>query len=195
MVILISLLDGVSASSSLMATYYFIRLAPCAWIISLLAICLNSYLYWKTGIYAEMGLEFIYFCTTCYGLLRWRHDDAMNDNAIQPINPKQSYWIILTLIILALSIEALLSHYTNSTVPIIDALTTSLSIIAQWLMCKKIITTWILWFITDGIYTYLYFLKGLPFHMVLMGVYCVMAVIGYFNWIKLLKLNQSELTS
>lgn len=39
-------------------------------------------------------------------------------------------------------VAELLKHFTNSQVPYLDAVTTVLSLIAQWMICKKIIQTW-----------------------------------------------------
>ena len=81
-----------------------------------------------------------------------------------------------------ITIHYLLSTLTHSTVAILDAATTSLSLVAQWLMCHKIIATWILWFITDALYATMYLSKSLPFHSILMIVYTGMAITGYLVW-------------
>jgi nicotinamide mononucleotide transporter len=76
----------------------------------------------------------------------------------------------------------LLETFTHSTVALLDAATTSLSLVAQWLMCHKIIITWVLWFITDVLYAAMYLSKNLPFHSILMIIYTGMAIAGYLVW-------------
>nr|WP_081726626.1 nicotinamide mononucleotide transporter [Legionella oakridgensis] len=53
--------DLIGAIASLLSTYYFIRQNNKAWAIALLATALNGWLYWQTGIYADMCLESFYF--------------------------------------------------------------------------------------------------------------------------------------
>lgn len=61
------LLDILGAIISLLSTYYFIRLDSKAWLTSLFATCLNAFLYWQKGIYADMILESFYFLALAMG--------------------------------------------------------------------------------------------------------------------------------
>ncbi len=175
------LLDILGAITSLLSTYYFIRLDYKAWLITLLATCLNSFLYWQNGIYADMVLESFYFLTTCYGWYLWQRPTKQVDT-IRKLSRKQ--WYLLTTSVMGsfILIGILLATLTHSTVVVLDALTTSLSLAAQWLMCHKVIATWIFWFFTDALYAYMYFHTQLPFHCILMLLYTGMAVIGYLIW-------------
>src|SRR5262249_54177869 len=83
---------------------------------------------------------------------------------------------------------------TDSTIPYWDASTTILSLIAQWLLCIKIIHCWILWFIVDALIAILQFYKGLPFHSALHWLYLFMAVVGYYRWRILYKQQKFTLT-
>ncbi|MDP1604184.1 MAG: nicotinamide riboside transporter PnuC [Legionella sp.] len=177
------MLDFLGAIASLLSTYYFIRLNSYAWIISIFATCLNSWLYWQKGIYADMMLEFFYFVTTCYGWLLWNKAKTFQRKIIK-LSPHQWLTLALSTLVLFSVILISLSWFTSSTVVTLDALTTSLSIAAQWLMGHKIIATWVLWFFTDGIYAYLYAQKHIPFHAALMLIYTGMAIIGYCHWTK-----------
>lgn len=180
--------DLIGALVSLLSTYYLIRLNNKAWPIGMLAIFLNGWLYWHKGIYADMVLEFIYFLSMCYGWSRWYRPASVDQTSSQtPLNHlKRRQWIILffALLILFLFIVYLLKTLTHSTVPMLDAATTSMSLAAQWLMCHKFIATWYLWFITDALYAVMYFHKSLPFHSILMLIYTGLAVTGYLVWTK-----------
>ncbi|WP_298625839.1 nicotinamide riboside transporter PnuC [uncultured Legionella sp.] len=182
------LLDLTGSLASLLSTYYFIRLNNKAWPIGMIATVLNGWLYWQKGIYADTALEFIYFLSMCYGWFRWYRQDTVHNSSIPPpigqLNKQQ--WIVLgfSLITMFLFIAYLLRTFTHSTVPFLDAATTSMSLVAQWLMCHKIIATWFLWFITDALYAILYFSKTLPFHSILMLIYTGLAITGYMVWAK-----------
>lgn len=191
------MLDLLGAMTSLISTYYFIRLNSHAWLVSIFAACLNSWLYWQSGIYADMMLELFYLVTTCYGWMLWKKGKPVEWKVVS-LSTQQ--WLSLALSVLTLFtlILLMLSWFTTSTVVTLDALTTSLSIAAQWLMGHKIMATWVLWFLTDGINVYLYVQKQIPFHATLMVIYTGMAIIGYYSWVvkikpKTKKVNQRPL--
>ncbi|KTC85658.1 MULTISPECIES: nicotinamide riboside transporter PnuC [Legionella] len=184
------LLDILGTVTSLLSTYYFIRLDNKAWLMTLLATCFNSVLYWQNGIYADMLLELFYFLSTCYGWYLWKKPTEPLGN-IRKLSKKQ--WTLLLIAIMGCFIlfSILLTTFTPSNVVLLDALTTSLSLAAQWLMCHKALATWFFWLVTDSIYAYMYFQKQLPFHCLLMIVYMGMAIIGYLTWTKQKRIDQS----
>lgn len=178
------LLDLLGAFVSLLSTYFFIRLDSKAWLATLLATCLNGWLYWQKGIYADMVLEAFYFFSTCYGWYLWHLPARENKPFILQFSMKQ--WLLvgaITSLLYTLIVKLLLT-YTHSNVAVLDALTTSLSLVAQGLMCYRAIATWILWFFTDALYAYMYLQKDLPFHVLLMLLYTTMAIAGYLSWAK-----------
>ncbi len=179
--------DLLGASVSLISTYYFIRLNSKAWPVGMIATVLNSWLYWHKGIYADMVLEFFYFLSMVYGWYQWKKmptDSTTHQTSLGYLKPLQWISLGLLLAMIFLSIRYLLETFTHSTVALLDATTTSLSLVAQWLMCHKIIITWILWFITDALYAAMYLSKNLPFHSILMIIYTGMAIAGYLVWEK-----------
>jgi len=102
--------------------------------------------------------------------------------AIQNLTAKHGLILSAIVGISTCSLAFSLIHFTNSQVPYWDASTTILSLTAQWLICRKIIECWILWFIVDALYAGLYFYKGLPAHGILLCIYTVLAVVGYRAW-------------
>ena len=169
---------------SLLSTYYFIRMDIKAWPIGLLATCFNGWLYWHKGIYADMSLELVYFLSICYGWHQWSSMQEQKSTSLKRLSTKQ--WVIINMLMITLYIVIynLLISFTHSTVAKLDALTTSLSLIAQGLMCHKVIATWMFWFVADALYAWMYLCKELSFHAILMIAYTGMAVIGYINWVK-----------
>lgn len=188
------LCDFLGALFSLAYIYYFIRLDNKAWYIGILASCINTWTYWEKGIYADMCLEIFYFFSMVYGSYKWQNQSN------EPMVLKQlsrTHWLLLSLLFVLgfILIYQILISFTLSTIPIIDTLTTTLSLTAQWLMCHKSIITWILWLIVDLLYTALYVIKSLPFHAFLMLIYTGMAITGYLMWARVAKNNTSKLAN
>ena len=75
-----------------------------------------------------------------------------------------------------------LTEFTNSTVPALDAFTNALSFVGLWALARKYVEQWAFWIVVDAVCCYLYVVKGIPFMAGLYGLYVVIAVMGYRKW-------------
>jgi nicotinamide mononucleotide transporter len=78
----------------------------------------------------------------------------------------------------------LLGRYTDSPIPFGDALTTSLSVFATWMLARKKIEHWLIWIFIDIVSAGLYLYRGLYPTVLLFMVYTAMAGIGFYEWRK-----------
>jgi nicotinamide mononucleotide transporter len=78
-------------------------------------------------------------------------------------------------------------RYTNAALPYWDAAITVISLVAQWLMAKKILECWLLWITVDVLAIGVYAVKKLYPTTGLYAVFLVLAVLGYLTWKKALK--------
>ncbi len=186
--------DVIGSIFSLLSTYYFIRLNNKAWLMGIIATCVNGFLYWHKGIYADAGLELFYFFSMGYGWYQWLNLKHKESKPIRYLTLGQLAMVLLLLSSLTGLFYYLLHHYTSSQVAALDAGTTALSLTAQLLMCHKIIFTWVLWFISDALYVCMYFNKELPFHSFLMVLYTILAITGFITWYRKKELYHSLIT-
>ncbi len=178
-----TILDPLGTVFSSASTVGYVLEKVWAWPIGLLAICINLFLYWRVGLYGDMGLHVVYLAMTFYGWYQWLYGSARHTPiAISHVPLKTALALCVLAAVGIFSVHWGLLSFTNSTVPYWDAVTTVLSVIAQWMICRKYIENWILWFVADGMYAALYAYKGLPAHMIEMSAYVVVAVVGYVLW-------------
>jgi len=57
-----------------------------------------------------------------------------------------------------------------------------LSLIAQWLMARKILESWVFWIAVDALAIGLYAVKGLYPTTALYTVFLALAITGFFQW-------------
>lgn len=187
-----SWLDFTGASLSLISTYYFTKSYHRAWVIGILAITLNTILYWQKGIYGHIFLEGVYFFIMIAGLLKWKNDARL---VVYQLTVKQFLYCLPVVMVSFGAYAYFLVHYTASTVPMWDAVTTVLSLFAQGLMIYKLLLCWMLWFVVDLMIAILQWQQGMPFHSIVTFLYLGLAVSGYINWKKHLSQTTFEISS
>jgi len=101
---------------------------------------------------------------------------------------RRSYIVPATAVFIALwvAIWWFLSRHTNSTVPISDAFTTALSIVAMWALARKYVEQWLMWLAVDAVCTVLYVQKGIPFKAAIYAIYTIVAILGYRKWLTMM---------
>ena len=92
--------------------------------------------------------------------------------------------------LLWLAIWSMLQWFTNSTVPVADAFTTALSIVAMWMLARKYLEQWIAWMVVDAVCVGLYYYKGLYLYAVLYTIYTIIAILGYRKWHREMKVRK-----
>ena len=116
-----------------------------------------------------------------------RHKQKTKELPIRHMPKKLALiWVLAAAVVWAL-IYFVLSRFTNSTVPMLDAFTTALSIVGIWALARKYLEQWFVWIVVDVVTCGLYFYKDIPFKASLYGLYVVIAVFGYFKWKSLMK--------
>jgi len=183
-----NILDITGAIGGFLATIGYIKFSLWAWPISLITILGNTFLYYQKGIYGDVGLHFVYFILTCYGWYQWKFGGSRKLNKLESpisyLNIKQGIILTLVAVVGFYIIFYILTNYTDSQIPILDAIATILSLIAQWMVGRKIIENWFLWLAIDSMYFTIHCHKDLPAHAVLKLIYLGMGIIGYWRWRK-----------
>ena len=59
-----------------------------------------------------------------------------------------------------------------------------MSLIAQWLMAKKKLESWLIWITVDVLCVGVYLVKGLYPTTILYGVFLILASMGFWAWNK-----------
>ena len=82
-----------------------------------------------------------------------------------------------------------LRRYTNSMVPAGDAITTALSLVAQFMLGRKWLQNWLVWIAADVIYVGLYGYKQLYLTALLYAIFIAMCIAGYRGWKKAMSVS------
>ena len=151
----------------------------------IISVLIYVYICQQFGLYADMGINAFYFIMSIYGWYNWTHQKGKAKTlTISRTNNKEKIYLSLLAIVLFAIIRYILINYTDSNVPNIDAITTSIFLIAMWLMSLKKIENWTLWIIGDIISIPLYAYKGLVLTSFQYTIFLLVAIYGYLEWRK-----------
>lgn len=164
------------------------------WFASMVMPLISMWIYFSKGIYADFGINIYYFLMAIYGYIAWtRHKTPKSAKKALRIRHADAWAYLIAISALGAiwaTLAWFLMTFTDSTVPVADAFTTALSIVATWMMARKYAEQWLAWLIVDVVCVGLYAYKGLIFYPVLYGLYTVIAAFGYRKWLRLMKAEQ-----
>jgi nicotinamide mononucleotide transporter len=145
--------------------------------------------FYKSGLYADSGLQFVYMAIAFYGWWNWLHGGV--DHSTLKVNRASAQGLLGYLAIAAVSTGALywILRHTPSTVPFADGLTTALFLTAQYMMSRKLIENWWFWIVGDVLVIGLYFYKHLYLTSALYVVFLAMCIAGLLEWRKAARLS------
>ena len=161
------------------------------WIAAAISVALYIYICYNAKFYAETGLQICYFLMAIIGYLSWKglknKNTEIKNSDIVELKIKYHFFIIILGVLISFVFGYILSTYTDAKMPILDSYTTVFSVFATIMVVKKVLENWLYFIVVDIASVYLYYSRDLDQTAILFMVYTVIAIFGYFNWIKLTK--------
>ncbi|MGE5426408.1 MAG: nicotinamide riboside transporter PnuC [Methylococcaceae bacterium] len=157
------------------------------WPVGLLTSALYVWVFLCSRLYADMSLQIYYVAVSIYGWYEWLKGKSSGSGeqlTISRLSHKLAIVLTMISVLLVILMWVVLKNYTDSPVPFADSLATSLSIVATWMLARKILEHWLVWIFVDAFSIGLFWYKGLYPTVILFVVYTVMAFAGYVEWRK-----------
>ena len=139
-------------------------------------------LFFHGRLFADMGLQVVYFGLGVYGWLNWLFGGE-NHSVLKVSRTTRIEWLVLlgTIPLCTWGLREILIA-VNGAAPFWDSLTTVLSLAAQYLLCRKRFENWFFWIAADVIYIPLYLSRHLPLTGALYAVFLTMCLVGVREW-------------
>lgn len=176
-------LEYVAALFGVVSVYLSVKQNVWSWPTAIVNVGLYAIVFHSSRLYADMGLQVVYVIVSFYGWYQWLYG-GKNRTELKVSKTPRKLAVFLTFIGLsfALLLGTVLHRTTNAALPYLDSLTTSTSLVAQWMMTKKLLENWLVWVAVDVVYIGMFVYKSLVLTAVLYAVFLVLAVMGYFQW-------------
>lgn len=181
------LLHSIELVATLLAVAYVLlalKHSIWCWPAALLSTLLFTHVMWDSALLSDALLQIYYAGMAVYGWWRWRQLQQQSGQA-QPVYEWvwQRHLLLISLTAMAgLVLGYLMANYTRADFAYLDAQTTAFSLVATWLVAKKLLSNWLYWVVIDAVSIFVYAQKHLYFLTALFMLYTVIAVLGYFVW-------------
>ena len=179
-------IEVLGVVTSLIYLYFSVRQIIWLWPFGILSSALFIWIFLSSKFYADMGLQVYYLGISIYGWIYWfrggKRGSGVERLPVTRISGNQIWSLTGIGIALFFGIVAILKFFTDSDVPWGDGFTTAASIVATWMLARKILEHWLVWILVDFVAAALYFYKGLYPSSGLYVIFAVIAVLGYFHW-------------
>ena len=176
-------LEIAAAVVTLLSVLLTVRQHIWCWPVGIAGVALYALLFWQEKLYADVGLQVVYVVLSFYGWYEWLYGGERRTEL--PATRATRRQLVLTTAIAAVATVVLgtsLHRFTDAAVPLLDSGLTCFSLVAQWLLTRKQIETWIVWIAVDILYIGMFAAKLLYLTAALYGVFLILAVIGYREW-------------
>ncbi len=179
-----SWLEWIATLSGLACVYLAAKQHIWNWPISMISVVSYLYIFYQHRLYGDSILQLYFLLTAIYGWYYWRRREASDEKPISSLS--YSYLLVCIAIVTALGLGLgyALQRWTDTDVPYADGMCTAMSFVAQFLMTRKILQSWLIWVLVDICYIPLYLHKDLAMTAILYVIFAIIAWNGYRDWKK-----------
>ena len=177
-----SVIESAAVFFSILYVVLAVKESILCWGAAAISVILYIYICYTAQLYPETGLQVFYLLMSFYGYHQWNKNDSTLK--IQQWTTTKHLLILLIGASLTFLMGFYFTIYTNAAMPLVDSFTTVFSVFATYMVTKKVLGNWLYWIVIDIVSVYLYFSRDLHLTSLLFIMYTVIAIFGYFSWLK-----------
>lgn len=176
-------IEIVAVIVSAIGVFLSVRQNIWSWPVGIIGVMMYIVVFHRAKLYADMGLQVVYVIISVYGWYQWLYGGP-GRTTLPVTRAKPRHFIVLGVLGVAGAwvTGALLGRLTDASLPSLDSALTSASLVAQWMMTRKLLENWIVWVAADIVYVGMFVHKELYPTAVLYVVFTFLAAWGYFQW-------------
>jgi nicotinamide mononucleotide transporter len=176
-------IEWIAAIAGAVSVYLSAREKILSWPTAIVNVSLYIFVFYESGLYSDMGLQVVYLALSIYGWHSWlRGGEQRSGLHVSRATPRVWLASAAVAVIFWIALGRYTSTLAGVALPYLDAGLTTLSLVAQWMMTRKILENWILWIVADIVYVPMYISKGLYVTAGLYAVFLVLAILGLVEW-------------
>ncbi len=152
------------------------------WWSGIIGCILFALMFYQVKLYADVALQGFFVVTSVLGWYQWLYGRSGRELAIAQTSWNVLAGMLITGVVVTFIYGYLLHHYTDAYAPFVDSAVLAFSVLAQLLLMKRRVETWLFWLLVNSIAIPLYASRELYFTAALYSVYWVNAVVAWYEW-------------
>jgi nicotinamide mononucleotide transporter len=170
----------------------YIRQSIWSWPTGLVQVVLYAWVFYHARLYSDFLLHIVYTALQIYGWYHWLRGGKQDGQLpVRRISLRAAGLCGVIALLGTGSVGYLMRRFTNADLPYWDATIMVLSLLAQYLIARKVLENWIIWVGVDILATGVYWYKGLYVTTGLYSVFLFMAITGWIAWLKSYRTSSS----
>ena len=154
------------------------------WFFAFFGTLIYTILFWHDALLSSALLNFYYMGMAFYGFYLWRGGIKKDELSISTWSVYLHGKIILVGLVLSVTGGYISDMYFGANFAYLDTFVMVFSVIATWMLAKKVLENWLYWMVVDAVAIVLYAKTGYYATIVLFSLYVVLSVYGYLSWRK-----------
>ena len=176
-------LEYLAAAFGIVSVWLSTREHLWAWPTAIVNVLLYVVVFRSQRLYADMGLQVVYAIISVYGWWHWARGGPGQQTLPVSRTPVRQRAVLATVAALgSLVLGTALNRYTDAALPWADATLSATSLVAQWMLTRKLIENWLVWIVLDVCYVAMFAMKQLWPTAALYAVFLVLAWMGWRSW-------------
>ncbi len=178
-----SWLESTAVLFGIVSVFLSVRQNIWSWPTAIVNVLLYVLVFRDAKLYADMGLQVVYFALSLYGWYEWLYGgENRTQLKVSRITARTAGALLVLAVASVAALGTFLAHSTDAALPYMDSATTSTSLVAQWLMTRKVLENWAIWMAVDVVYVGMFIFKHLYLTAGLYAVFFVLAAMGHREW-------------
>ncbi len=182
-------IEIIGTLSGFLYIYFSIKQNIWLWPVGFLTSFAFIFVFAESRLFADMALQIYYCLASMYGWFFWKFGNKKQFTKREsrgelPIT-RLTYiqWILtIAVTIIITTIYIPIGKIFHASYPLLDGWVTAASIVATWMLARKILDQWLIWIVVDLLSAGMLLTKQKYLAALLMLVYTFLAIIGYIKW-------------
>ncbi len=157
-----------------------------AWPVGILNAAAYLVFFAQSGLYSDTGLQAGYAVLSAYGWWHWTRrstqDESKTPLPIGHVSAQITQRLAVLGVAMWLVLATITSRIPGTALPWLDSALVASSLIAQWMMTRKLLEHWIVWIAVDVVYVGVFASRGYMLTALLYLVFLFLAVFGLVQW-------------
>ncbi|HEX9207095.1 MAG TPA: nicotinamide riboside transporter PnuC [Steroidobacteraceae bacterium] len=181
----VALVEWVAVVLALGYLVLAIRQNPWCWACAIASALLYLVIFARAGLAMQALLQVFYVAMSVYGWRTWGAPGSATALRVTWWTARRHLAALALVCAVSALNGAFMAREGGSTwVPYVDAVIAWGSVLATWMVARKVLENWLYWVVLDLAAAGLYWTQGLYATAVLFVVYAVLALRGYQEWLR-----------